>query len=300
MHYFAVKEQCLVLFPYTAQNDDELSLEEGQVITIITREVEDKGWWKGEVDGKVGVFPDNFVKRVAPSLSEEMKELKPSPSKIVEHSEKPKAPVIDKPKTAVVEKPKAPVVEKPKAPVVQDLKTPEAKNTSVLSKASSFEKLKSSSEKSEKNQPEKMASKTADSSRPEKKNSIKTEISKSVSQVIKGELFKGPTGKAAAPKPKLSSFSSSRNSLNSVAAAAAAESPESREQQREFQRRISGALPAVSVPYQLSCCRAGGGARLFRGVQPGFQALPSHREQSQGPQETPTFPTLSQRKRQYK
>ena len=24
--------------------------------------MEDKGWWKGELDGKVGVFPDNFVK----------------------------------------------------------------------------------------------------------------------------------------------------------------------------------------------------------------------------------------------
>jgi hypothetical protein len=34
---FSVKEQCLVLFPYTAQNEDELSLEEGQLITIITR-----------------------------------------------------------------------------------------------------------------------------------------------------------------------------------------------------------------------------------------------------------------------
>ena len=26
-----VKEQCLVLFPYTAQNEDELTLQEGQV-----------------------------------------------------------------------------------------------------------------------------------------------------------------------------------------------------------------------------------------------------------------------------
>ncbi len=61
-----VKEQCLVLFPYTALNDDELSLAEGQVINIVAREVEDKGWWKGELDGKVGVFPDNFVKVIAP------------------------------------------------------------------------------------------------------------------------------------------------------------------------------------------------------------------------------------------
>jgi len=57
-----VKEQCLVLFPYQAQNEDELTLEEGQVINIVTRDVEDKGWWKGELNGKTGVFPDNFVK----------------------------------------------------------------------------------------------------------------------------------------------------------------------------------------------------------------------------------------------
>ena len=54
---FAVKEQCIVLFPYNAVNDDELTLEEGQIITIVSKDVEDKGWWKGEIDGKVGVFP---------------------------------------------------------------------------------------------------------------------------------------------------------------------------------------------------------------------------------------------------
>ena len=32
------------------------------MITIITKDCEDKGWWKGELDGRVGVFPDNFVK----------------------------------------------------------------------------------------------------------------------------------------------------------------------------------------------------------------------------------------------
>ena len=54
---FAVKEQCIVLFPYNAVNDDELTLEEGQLINIVSKDVEDKGWWKGEIDGKVGVFP---------------------------------------------------------------------------------------------------------------------------------------------------------------------------------------------------------------------------------------------------
>ena len=55
--FVTVKEQCIVLFPYNAVNEDELSLEEGQLITIVSKDVEDKGWWKGEVDGRVGVFP---------------------------------------------------------------------------------------------------------------------------------------------------------------------------------------------------------------------------------------------------
>ena len=63
----------MVLFPYTAQNEDELSLQEGQLITIITKDCEDKGWWKGESNGKVGLFPDNFVERVSQNTSEEVK-----------------------------------------------------------------------------------------------------------------------------------------------------------------------------------------------------------------------------------
>merc|ERR1719319_449847 len=72
-----VKEQCQVLFPYTAQNEDELTLEEGQIVLVISKDVEDKGWWKGEVDGRTGVFPDNFVKLIAVTLPDEVKEKKP-------------------------------------------------------------------------------------------------------------------------------------------------------------------------------------------------------------------------------
>lgn len=56
------REYCRVEFPYTPQNDDELDLKVGEIITIISMELPDKGWWKGELHGKVGVFPDNFVK----------------------------------------------------------------------------------------------------------------------------------------------------------------------------------------------------------------------------------------------
>ncbi|XP_067947869.1 SH3 domain-containing kinase-binding protein 1-like isoform X2 [Watersipora subatra] len=50
-----------VIFSYHAQNEDELNLQEGQVITVTDQNLEDPGWWKGELQGKSGVFPDNFV-----------------------------------------------------------------------------------------------------------------------------------------------------------------------------------------------------------------------------------------------
>ncbi|RZF35038.1 hypothetical protein LSTR_LSTR009630 [Laodelphax striatellus] len=56
-----VKEMCKVIFPYKAANDDELTLKEGDIITILSKEVQDKGWWKGELNGQIGMFPDNFV-----------------------------------------------------------------------------------------------------------------------------------------------------------------------------------------------------------------------------------------------
>ena len=54
-------EKAVVRYSYAAENDDELSLEEGDVVIVLEKELEDNGWWKGEVGGKIGVFPDNFV-----------------------------------------------------------------------------------------------------------------------------------------------------------------------------------------------------------------------------------------------
>ncbi|XP_068152440.1 streptococcal hemagglutinin isoform X4 [Drosophila tropicalis] len=61
------REFCRVEFPYAPQNEDELELKVDEIITIITTELPDKGWWKGEIRGKVGVFPDNFVKLLPPT-----------------------------------------------------------------------------------------------------------------------------------------------------------------------------------------------------------------------------------------
>ena len=60
-----VKELCRALFAYQRQNDDELTLKEGDIVTIVSKESDDKGWWRGELAGKIGVFPDNFVEVIS-------------------------------------------------------------------------------------------------------------------------------------------------------------------------------------------------------------------------------------------
>ncbi|KXJ79398.1 hypothetical protein RP20_CCG001092, partial [Aedes albopictus] len=64
-----VRELCKVLFAYAPANEDELRLVEGDIITILSKELPDKGWWKGELKGRVGVFPDNFVSLMPPEVS---------------------------------------------------------------------------------------------------------------------------------------------------------------------------------------------------------------------------------------
>ncbi|RWS09848.1 SH3 domain-containing kinase-binding protein 1-like protein [Dinothrombium tinctorium] len=87
-----MREQAKVLFAYEAQNDDELTIKEGDVITIISKEIEDQGWWKGELNGKIGVFPDNFVELIKMPSQEELT-LPPRLKKPERPSEKPSSSI---------------------------------------------------------------------------------------------------------------------------------------------------------------------------------------------------------------
>ncbi|XP_048577434.1 intersectin-1 isoform X3 [Nematostella vectensis] len=51
-------EQVLAMFPYTAQKGDELTFYKGSVINVMSKDGE---WWKGELNGQVGMFPSNYV-----------------------------------------------------------------------------------------------------------------------------------------------------------------------------------------------------------------------------------------------
>uniref|UniRef100_A0A8B9Q682 SH3 domain containing kinase binding protein 1 n=1 Tax=Apteryx owenii TaxID=8824 RepID=A0A8B9Q682_APTOW len=81
------KEYCKVIFPYEAQNDDELTIREGDVVALISKDCIDVGWWEGELNGRRGVFPDNFVKLLPSDFEKEVsnRPKKPPP---------PSAPVI--------------------------------------------------------------------------------------------------------------------------------------------------------------------------------------------------------------
>ncbi|XP_069801690.1 intersectin-1 isoform X4 [Dendropsophus ebraccatus] len=52
--------QVIGMYDYIAQNDDELAFSKGQVINVLNKE--DPDWWKGELNGQVGLFPSNYVK----------------------------------------------------------------------------------------------------------------------------------------------------------------------------------------------------------------------------------------------
>uniref|UniRef100_A0A3Q4A9I4 SH3 domain-containing protein n=1 Tax=Mola mola TaxID=94237 RepID=A0A3Q4A9I4_MOLML len=62
----SVTECCQVMFDYKGQTDDELDLKKGDVVMILKKETEDEGWWEGELNGRCGFFPDNFVMVVPP------------------------------------------------------------------------------------------------------------------------------------------------------------------------------------------------------------------------------------------
>ncbi|XP_033750743.1 unconventional myosin-Ie-like isoform X1 [Pecten maximus] len=54
--------QCRCLYAYDAQDVDELSFNEGDVIEIVKEEA--TGWWTGKLRAKQGLFPANYVEKL--------------------------------------------------------------------------------------------------------------------------------------------------------------------------------------------------------------------------------------------
>ncbi|XP_042881081.1 protein nervous wreck-like isoform X2 [Penaeus japonicus] len=61
-------EYCVAVYDYEATCPEEITFFEGQLIKILKRAVHDvdDGWWEGEVDGQVGLFPSLVVEECRP------------------------------------------------------------------------------------------------------------------------------------------------------------------------------------------------------------------------------------------
>ncbi|XP_076464334.1 mitogen-activated protein kinase kinase kinase 11-like [Babylonia areolata] len=49
------------IFDYDAVREDELTLQRGTQVQVLNVDSGDDGWWMGKANGKVGIFPSNFV-----------------------------------------------------------------------------------------------------------------------------------------------------------------------------------------------------------------------------------------------
>ena len=59
----AEKKKRRALFDYAAQEPNELTFRDGDIITIV-EETANSEWWTGELKGAVGLFPSNYTEPV--------------------------------------------------------------------------------------------------------------------------------------------------------------------------------------------------------------------------------------------
>jgi hypothetical protein len=57
---FSGADKVQAMYPYAALNDDELSFQPDDIISVLSRDEPD--WWKGELNGIAGLFPSNYVR----------------------------------------------------------------------------------------------------------------------------------------------------------------------------------------------------------------------------------------------
>lgn len=56
---FLFPVSCIVNYAYDASEPDELTVRPGDILRDVERLT--GGWWRGELKGRRGMFPDNFV-----------------------------------------------------------------------------------------------------------------------------------------------------------------------------------------------------------------------------------------------
>ncbi|KAF8982826.1 SH3-domain kinase binding protein 1, partial [Entomortierella lignicola] len=90
--------KALVVYEYTAQEDDEISLIKGSSV-VVTDKMGDEGWWTGRNEqGEVGNFPSDYVQEI---VEENIQSPPVTPSAPAHHDEPLKSPVQTRPPVAL-------------------------------------------------------------------------------------------------------------------------------------------------------------------------------------------------------
>ncbi|KAF7709611.1 hypothetical protein HF521_016461 [Silurus meridionalis] len=54
--------KCKALYDFSSEKKDELNMKEGDLLNILRKD--NSGWWYGELNGKRGHFPYNYVEEL--------------------------------------------------------------------------------------------------------------------------------------------------------------------------------------------------------------------------------------------
>ena len=60
-------QEARAIYDYEARASDELSFKRHDIITVLSRDEEDEGWYNGVLHGKTGLFPNNYVQFLEPA-----------------------------------------------------------------------------------------------------------------------------------------------------------------------------------------------------------------------------------------
>ncbi|XP_066522823.1 SH3 domain-containing kinase-binding protein 1 isoform X2 [Hoplias malabaricus] len=268
------KEFCKVLFPYDAQNEDELSIKEGDIVTIINKECADTGWWLGELNGKRGVFPDNFVKLFIPEIEKERPKKPPPPAApttkqhITDKKPEGKKVPPERPETLPQraeekgEEIKSAEFQKPTLPVIPPKKPLPPKNNNCLNRPSSLPPKRP--ERPERPAVPNVQCDSPDRPFSEKPNDLDVEDFDSV--VTSSEKLNHPTAsrpRVTDRRPRSQIFTSSSLSSPDLLESPSPEERREREKGKEEQdsftpkcldnsRKMPKAVPVITVPEKSS------------------------------------------------
>lgn len=81
-----VTEYCQVMFDYKGKAEDELDLKKGEIVVVLKKDTEDEGWWQGEINGRCGFFPDNFVMVIPPMENLESGDASQLPARTIDRN----------------------------------------------------------------------------------------------------------------------------------------------------------------------------------------------------------------------